>query len=98
MAEAAGENQVIASATAITTMQPIALYHNHEIRLKEGRVLSSSNRAKVQACKESLSALIADLDDLLTLSEPKPKEKEVNVESLRTQSLRMKSQAAATLA
>jgi hypothetical protein len=70
---------------------------NHEIRTKEGRVLSSSNRAKVQACKDAMSALIADLDDLLALSEPKPKEKEINVEALRTQSLRLQSQALAAL-
>lgn len=71
---------------------------NHEIRLKEGRVLSSSNRAKVQACKESMTALIADLDDLLAISEPKPKEKEIDVDALRTQSLRLRSQVFLTLA
>jgi HK97 family phage prohead protease len=71
---------------------------NHEIRVKEGRVLSSSNRAKVQACKDAMTALIADLDDLLAISEPKPKEKEVDVEALRTQSLRLRSQVMLTLA
>lgn len=70
----------------------------HENRTKEGRVLSSSNRAKVQTCKDSMTALIADLDDLLTISEPKPKEKEVDVEALRTHSLRMQSLALRTLA
>lgn len=63
---------------------------NHEIRTKEGRVLSSSNRAKVIACKESLTALIADLDDLLLLSEPKPKEKGIDMAALRTQSDRIR--------
>ncbi len=71
---------------------------NHEIRLKEGRVLSSSNRAKVQACKDAVTALIADLDDLLAISEPKPKEKEIDMEALRTQSLRMRSIALRALA
>jgi HK97 family phage prohead protease len=71
---------------------------NHEIRVKEGRVLSSSNRAKVQACKDAMTALIADLDGLLVLSEPKPKEKEIDVEALRTQSLRLRSSALRTLA
>lgn len=71
---------------------------NHEIRTKEGRVLSSSNRAKVQACKDAMTALIADLDDLLAISEPKPKEKEIDVEALRTQSLRMQSLAIRALA
>jgi HK97 family phage prohead protease len=70
---------------------------NHEIRTKEGRVLSSSNRAKVQACKDSMTALIADLDDLLALSEPKPKEKDFDVSALRTQSLRLQSKAVAAL-
>lgn len=71
---------------------------NHEIRLKEGRVLSSTNRAKVQACKDAMAALIADLDDLLLISEPKPKEKEIDVEALRTQSQRRHSLALAALA
>jgi HK97 family phage prohead protease len=71
---------------------------NHEIRVKEGRMLSSSNRTKVQACKDAMSALIADLDELLAISEPKPKEKEINVEALRTQSLRMRSLAIRALA
>lgn len=64
---------------------------NHEIRTKEGRVLSSSNRAKVQACKDAMSALIADLDDLLAISEPKQKEKGSDVGALRIQSLRQES-------
>lgn len=66
---------------------------NHEIRTKEGRVLSSSNRAKVQDCKDAMTALIADLDDLLAISEPKPKEKEIDVDALRTQSLRARSES-----
>jgi HK97 family phage prohead protease len=70
---------------------------NHEIRTKEGRVLSSSNRAKVQACKDAMTALIADLDDLLAISEPKPKEKGIDVAALRTQSLRLESHALAVL-
>lgn len=69
----------------------------HENRVKEGRVLSSSNRTKVQACKDSLSALIADLDELLLLSEPKPKEKEIDVEALRTQSMRLDGEVLAVL-
>ena len=86
--------------SAGTALQKFAqkMRSNHEIRTKEGRVLSSSNRAKVQACKESMTALIADLDDLLAISEPKPKEKEIDVEALRTQSLRMQSLAVQALA
>lgn len=77
---------------------------NHEHRLKEGRVLSASNRAKVQACKDSMTALIADLDDLLAISEPKPREteteteKQVSVEALRAQSARIRNHALRTLA
>lgn len=71
---------------------------NHEIRVKEGRILSSSNRAKVQAARDASAALIADLDDLLAISEPKPKEKEIDVDALRTQSLRLRSLAVRSLA
>lgn len=71
---------------------------NHEIRVKEGRVLSSSNRAKVQACMDSMSAVMTDLQNLMDMSEPKPKEKEIDVEALRTQSLRMQSLAIQALA
>ena len=77
---------------------------NHEHRLKEGRMLSASNRAKVQTCKDSMVALIADLDDLLAISEPKPKEteeeteKQVSVDVLRAQSVRLRNHALRTLA
>ena len=64
---------------------------NHEIRIKEGRVLSASNRAKVQACKDAMTALIADLDNLLLISEPKPKEKAIDMGALRTQSDRIRN-------
>lgn len=57
---------------------------NHENRVKENRVLSSANRAKVQACYDALG-------ELLAASEPKPKEKEIDVEALRTQSRRIQS-------
>jgi HK97 family phage prohead protease len=76
------------------------MQRNHEARVKEGRVLSTSNRATVQKCKDSLMALMGDLDALLAMSEPKPKpkEKEIDVEALRTQSLRMQSLAIRALA
>lgn len=70
---------------------------NHEIRTKEGRVLSSSNRAKVQVCKDAMSALIADLDDLLAISEPKPKEKGNSVDALRTQWMRLEGETISAL-
>lgn len=74
------------------------MQRNHEARVKEGRVLSTSNRATVQKCKDSLTALMGDLDALLAMSEPKPKEKEITVDTLRTQSLRMQSLARRALA
>jgi len=52
----------------------------------------------VQKCKDSLTALMGDLDALLAMSEPKPKEKEIDVDALRTQSLRMQSLAIRALA
>lgn len=70
---------------------------NHEIRVKEGRMLSASNRAKVQACRDSMTALMTDLDELLAISEPKPKEKS-DVAALRTQSLQLEGQVLHTLA
>lgn len=66
---------------------------NHENRLKEGRILSSTNRSTVQAWRDSLSSLLEELDGLLAATEPKPKEKEIDVEALRIQSLRAQSQA-----
>lgn len=56
---------------------------NHENRTKENRVLSSANRAKVQACYDALG-------ELLAASEPKPKEKQIDMAALRTQSDRMR--------
>ncbi len=67
------------------------MQRNHENRTKEGRILSSSNRAKVQAAYDALG-------ELLAATEPKPAEKEIDVEALRTQSLRMQSLAIQALA
>lgn len=67
------------------------MQRNHENRVKEGRILSTSNRAKVQAARDAL-------DELLVASEPPPAEKELNVDALRTQSLRMQSLAIRALA
>lgn len=71
---------------------------NYEIRLKEGRMLSASNRAKVQGCMDMIMELHGELSDLMVMSEPKPKEKEIDVDALRTQSLRLRSSALRTLA
>jgi HK97 family phage prohead protease len=54
----------------------------HEIRLKEGRILSASNRAIVQAAYDALGALLVE-------SEPKPKEKGIDVAALRIQAERI---------
>lgn len=67
------------------------MQRNHENRVKEGRILSATNRAKVVAARDAL-------DELLTASEPAPKEKTVDVMALRTQSLRMQSLAVRVLA
>jgi HK97 family phage prohead protease len=68
------------------------MQRNHENRVKEGRILSASNRAKVIAARDAL-------DQLLVASEPKePVEKEITVDTLRTQSLRMQSLAIRALA
>lgn len=71
------ENAVAAIEKTTANMQ-----RNHENRVKDGRVLSASNRAKVQAAYDALGAL-------LEASEPKkPKEKRVDWAALRTQSER----------
>ena len=70
------------------------MQRNHANRVKEGRMLSDSNRKKVQAAYDALG-------ELLTASEPAPKEpaeKEIDVDVLRTQSLRLRSQVMLTLA
>jgi HK97 family phage prohead protease len=67
------------------------MQRNHEARVKEGRILSTSNRAKVLAARDAL-------DELLAASEPLPKEKEIDMEALRTQSQRRYSHALAALA
>lgn len=67
------------------------MQRNHENRVKEGRILSASNRAKVIAARDAL-------DELLVASEPQPKEKAVDMEALRTQSQRRHSAALAALA
>ncbi len=64
---------------------------NHEIRVKEGRVLSASNRQKVQACRDSMESLMGDLDALLMMSEPKPKELEINMVALKAQADRIRN-------
>jgi HK97 family phage prohead protease len=60
------------------------MQRNHENRVKENRVLSSVNRAKVQSAYDALG-------ELLTASEPKPKEKSIDVIALRTQAERVRN-------
>lgn len=64
---------------------------NHEVRVKEGRVLSSSNRGMAQTWRDALAGLIDELDKLLAATEPKPKEKSIDVIALRAQSDRIRN-------
>lgn len=73
------------------------MQRNHAWRQKEGRVLSSANRTTVQKCKDSLMELMDDLDALLAMSEPKPKDTEKS-DTLQTQLIRARSKALAVLA
>jgi len=59
------------------------MQRNHAARVKEGRILSTSNRNKVQAAYDALG-------ELLAASEPPVKEKEIDVTALRTQSERIR--------
>lgn len=63
------------------------MQRNHANRVKEGRILSASNRAKVQAAYDALG-------ELLTASEPPPKEateKQIDVSALRTRNTRIRN-------
>jgi HK97 family phage prohead protease len=47
----------------------------HELRAKEGRVLSTANRGRIKACIESIQgmqAVASDLEALLVMTEPAP--------------------------
>lgn len=57
------------------------MQRNHDNRVKEGRVLSGSNRAKVIAARDAL-------DDLLSASEPREK---IDVIAMRAQSDRIRN-------
>lgn len=65
------------------------MQRNHVARVKEGRILSTSNRNKVQAAYDALGELLAASE---------PREKEIDVIALRTQSMRLRSQVSRTLA
>ena len=60
---------VLASLDAYT--ERVALLA--ELRLKEGRALSAANRKRLGQLVESMGAVITDLNDLLTSTEPKPR-------------------------
>lgn len=57
-----------------------------DLRMKEGRVLSESNRKRIFSLKEALAAVLTDLDELLRATEPNTeKAKAVLLEALRLQ-------------
>lgn len=41
-----------------------------DLRMKEGRVLSDANRKRISSLKDALTAVLTDLDELLTATEP----------------------------
>jgi hypothetical protein len=45
-----------------------------EFSVKEGRKLSNARRARVQTVRDSLGGLLAELDGLLTETEPAPRD------------------------
>ena len=49
-----------------------------ELRLKEGRTLSGANRKRLSSLVASMQSVIADLDDLLSATEPKEKSAPLN--------------------
>ena len=80
------ESDVESFESAVSTLEKFAqkMQRNHENRVKEGRILSTANRSKVQAAYDALGALLTD-------SEPKPKKEAVDMDALRTQSERMRN-------
>jgi hypothetical protein len=57
-----------------------------DLRMKEGRVLSDANRKRIASLKDALAAVLTDLDELLTATQPNPeKARAVLLEALRIQ-------------
>jgi HK97 family phage prohead protease len=57
-----------------------------DLRMKEGRVLSDANRKRIGSLKEALAAVLSDLDELLTMTQPNTeKTRAVLIEALRLQ-------------
>lgn len=57
-----------------------------DLRMKEGRVLSDANRKRISSLKDALTAVLTDLDELLTATQPNTeKAKAVLLEALRLQ-------------
>lgn len=61
------------SAMVVSAVEELkARYHaNHEIRAKEGRVLSEANRKRIATLLESLTSVQQELAELLAATEPK---------------------------
>ena len=57
-------------------------------RGKEGRVLSEPNRKRIKTLLDALATVTADLEQLLTATEPKPKAEEAKAVFERAQALR----------
>lgn len=57
-----------------------------DLRMKEGRVLSDANRKRIGSLKDALTAVLSDLDDLLSATQPNTeKARTVLLEALRLQ-------------
>jgi hypothetical protein len=54
-----------------------------ELRMKEGRVLSTDNRTRLATLKDSLNAVLADIAELLDATDP-DREKAVTAAVLRS--------------
>jgi len=67
----------------------------HALLAKEGRPLSEARRARLTAQRETLAALLADIDDMLASTAPKPKDAEkdaLNILALKMQFERIEAQ------
>jgi hypothetical protein len=64
----------------------------HDLRAKEGRVLSSANRSRISACIDAIGmmqSVATDLKALLDMTEPQPKAADVDVLRVYAEFLQM---------
>lgn len=62
-----------------------------DLRMKEGRVLSDTNRKRIASLKDALAAVLDDLDELLAATQPTTEKAYKSRQQLRAESLRLRA-------